>query len=48
MIKPHGGTLINKELPRIEKERLMGEIDEFEKMLEHILSNLIEYEEEHK
>ncbi|NVM34386.1 MAG: sulfate adenylyltransferase [Candidatus Lokiarchaeota archaeon] len=33
MIKPHGGTLINKELPRIEKERIKGEINEFEKIV---------------
>jgi len=33
MIKPHGGTLINKELPRIEKERIMGEINEYEKII---------------
>ena len=32
MIKPHGGTLINRELPRIEKERIMGELNEFEKL----------------
>ncbi|MFX0022021.1 MAG: sulfate adenylyltransferase [Candidatus Hermodarchaeota archaeon] len=32
MIEPHGGTLINKELPRIEKERIKGEINEFEKI----------------
>ncbi|MFX0001883.1 MAG: sulfate adenylyltransferase [Candidatus Hodarchaeota archaeon] len=30
MIKPHGGLLINKELPRIEKQRILGEIDEYE------------------
>ena len=30
MITPHGGTLINKELPKIEKDRIIGEIDEFE------------------
>ncbi|MEE9379078.1 MAG: sulfate adenylyltransferase [Candidatus Lokiarchaeia archaeon] len=33
MIKPHGGTLINRELPRIEKERIKGEINEFEKII---------------
>ena len=33
MIKPHGGTLINKELPRIEKERIMGEINEYKKII---------------
>jgi len=32
MIQPHGGTLINKELPKIEKERILGQIDEFEKI----------------
>jgi sulfate adenylyltransferase len=32
MIKPHGGTLINKVLPRFEKERILEEIDEFEKI----------------
>ena len=32
MIKPHGGTLINRELPRIEKERIIGEINDFEKI----------------
>jgi sulfate adenylyltransferase len=30
MIQPHGGTLINKELPKIEKERILGELNEFE------------------
>ncbi|MFW9988146.1 MAG: sulfate adenylyltransferase [Candidatus Odinarchaeota archaeon] len=30
MIKPHGGTLINKVLPRIEKERIKEEINEFD------------------
>ncbi|MFX1569956.1 MAG: sulfate adenylyltransferase [Promethearchaeota archaeon] len=29
MIKPHGGILINKELPRFEKERLEAEINEY-------------------
>ncbi len=33
MIKPHGGTLINKELPRIEKDRIMGEINEYKKII---------------
>jgi len=33
MIQPHGGTLINKELPKFEKERILGEIDEFKKIL---------------
>ncbi|MFX1317273.1 MAG: sulfate adenylyltransferase [Promethearchaeota archaeon] len=32
MIEPHGGTLINKQLPRIEKERIGREIKEFEKI----------------
>ncbi|MFW9874101.1 MAG: sulfate adenylyltransferase [Candidatus Thorarchaeota archaeon] len=32
MIKPHGGTLINKELPRIEKERILEETYEFKKV----------------
>ncbi len=32
MIKPHGDTLINKELPKFEKERIKGEINEFEKI----------------
>ncbi|MFX0000773.1 MAG: sulfate adenylyltransferase [Candidatus Hodarchaeota archaeon] len=32
MIKPHGGTLVNKELPKFEKERIKGEINEFEKI----------------
>ena len=32
MIKPHGGTLVNKELPRFEKERILGEINDFEKI----------------
>jgi len=30
MIQPHGGTLINKKLPKIEKERILGELNEFE------------------
>ncbi|MFX1363424.1 MAG: sulfate adenylyltransferase [Promethearchaeota archaeon] len=33
MIKPHGGTLINKELPKIEKERIIEEIDEFNSVI---------------
>ena len=33
MIKPHGGTLINKDLPRIEKERIIREINEYEKII---------------
>ncbi|MFX1316559.1 MAG: sulfate adenylyltransferase [Promethearchaeota archaeon] len=32
MIGPHGGTLINKVLPKIEKERIMGEIEEYVKI----------------
>jgi sulfate adenylyltransferase len=32
MIEPHGGTLINKELPKFEKERILKEIDEFNKI----------------
>ena len=32
MIQPHGGSLINKELPKSEKERLLEQIDEFEKI----------------
>jgi len=32
MIKPHGGTLINKILPRIEKERIERETNEFQKI----------------
>jgi sulfate adenylyltransferase len=32
MIHPHGGTLINKELPKIEKQRILEQIDEFEKI----------------
>ncbi|MFX1375575.1 MAG: sulfate adenylyltransferase [Promethearchaeota archaeon] len=32
MIKPHGGTLVNKVLPRIEKERILEEIHEFKKI----------------
>ncbi|MFX0043247.1 MAG: sulfate adenylyltransferase, partial [Candidatus Hodarchaeota archaeon] len=33
MIEPHGGTLINKVLPKIEKERIKAEIDDFEKVI---------------
>ncbi|MFW9942653.1 MAG: sulfate adenylyltransferase [Candidatus Thorarchaeota archaeon] len=33
MIEPHGGTLINKELPRIEKERIMAEFNEYERII---------------
>ncbi|MHA1491061.1 MAG: sulfate adenylyltransferase [Promethearchaeota archaeon] len=32
MIQPHGGTLINKELPKIEKERILEGLGEFEKI----------------
>ena len=32
MIQPHGGTLINKELPKFEKERIIGELKEFKKL----------------
>ena len=32
MIKPHGGTLISRELPKIEKERIIAEIKDFEKI----------------
>ncbi len=32
MIQPHGETLINKELSKIEKEKILGEINEFEKI----------------
>ena len=32
MIKPHGGSLINKELPNMEKKRISEQIDEFEKI----------------
>ena len=32
MIQPHGGTLINKVLPKIEKNRILEEADEFEKI----------------
>ncbi|KKM93971.1 hypothetical protein LCGC14_1202990 [marine sediment metagenome] len=30
MIQPHGGSLINKDLPKVEKKRILKEIDEFE------------------
>ncbi|MFW9821476.1 MAG: sulfate adenylyltransferase [Candidatus Thorarchaeota archaeon] len=30
MIEPHGGSLVNKELPKMEKERIIDQIDEFE------------------
>lgn len=32
MIAPHGGTLINKVLPKFEKERILKQINEFEKI----------------
>ncbi|NHJ20063.1 MAG: sulfate adenylyltransferase [Candidatus Lokiarchaeota archaeon] len=32
MIHPHGGTLINKNLPEIEKQKILGEKDEFVKI----------------
>ena len=32
MIKPHGGRLINKELPEREKQRIIEQINEFEKI----------------
>ncbi|MFX1311008.1 MAG: sulfate adenylyltransferase [Promethearchaeota archaeon] len=32
MIQPHGGSLINKELPKREKDRILEQIDEFEKI----------------
>jgi len=32
MIQPHGGTLVNKDLPEIEKQKILGEIEEFEKI----------------
>ncbi len=32
MIKPHGDILINKVLPKFEKERIKGEINEFKKI----------------
>jgi len=32
MIQPHGGTLINRELPEIEKQKVLGELHEFEKI----------------
>lgn len=31
MIQPHGGRLINKELPKMEKDRILGEVDEYYK-----------------
>ena len=32
MIQPHGGTLINRELPKVEKDRLISQVEEFEKI----------------
>ena len=32
MIEPHGGKLINKELPEREKQRILNQINEFEKI----------------
>ncbi|MHA1730167.1 MAG: sulfate adenylyltransferase [Promethearchaeota archaeon] len=32
MIQPHGGNLVNKELPKIEKERILSEMHELEKV----------------
>ncbi len=32
MIQPHGGTLVNKVLPNIEKQRILEEINSFEKL----------------
>ncbi|MFX1419564.1 MAG: sulfate adenylyltransferase [Promethearchaeota archaeon] len=32
MIQPHGGSLINKELPKIEKDRILDQAGEFEKI----------------
>jgi sulfate adenylyltransferase len=32
MIQPHGGTLINKLLPEIEKRKILGQLEEFEKV----------------
>jgi sulfate adenylyltransferase len=32
MIHPHGGTLINKVLPNTEKQRIIEQVDEFEKI----------------
>ena len=33
MIKPHGGTLINKSLPKIERNKILDELGEFEKVV---------------
>jgi len=32
MIQPHGGTLINKLLPEVERQKILGELEEFEKV----------------
>ena len=32
MIKPHGGTLVNKLLPDIERQKIIGELNDFEKV----------------
>ncbi|TXT65273.1 MAG: Sulfate adenylyltransferase [Promethearchaeota archaeon] len=32
MIQPHGGTLINKSLPKFEKERILKEINDFSRL----------------
>jgi len=32
MIQPHGGTLVNKELPKMEKQRILEQANEFEKI----------------
>ncbi len=32
MIIPHGGSLINKELPEVEKQKILESVDEFEKI----------------
>jgi len=32
MIQPHGGSLVNKELPKFEKERILNQASEFEKI----------------
>ncbi|MEJ2296331.1 MAG: sulfate adenylyltransferase, partial [Candidatus Lokiarchaeota archaeon] len=32
MIQPHGGTLINKLLPEIERQKILEEIEDFEKI----------------
>ena len=32
MIQPHGGNIINKELPKTEKNRILYELNDFEKI----------------